>query len=87
MTAGEYRGKLLSQNFNNRATYVHEKSPDDCDVCSESLIFALATKDGGSFSLGLSTLLECLKVAENKGAIPKLSADFWWDVENVHGVV
>lgn len=44
-----------------------------CPSCDESLIFAMQNQ----FSLGLSTVLECLALAEKAGHVPPLPPEWW----------
>lgn len=62
--------------FFNRAE-VEEAERISCDNCFESTVFLL--KDNThSFSMGLSTVLECLEFAIKNGDLPKLPAS-WCD--------
>ncbi|GHV09419.1 hypothetical protein FACS1894217_13700 [Clostridia bacterium] len=63
-----------------RATVTGSPVENNCDRCSEPLIFAMRDKEH-EFSLGLLTVLDCLKLAEKEGAIPELSSDWWFSVE------
>ena len=49
-----------------------------CEECNDRMIFALEDNDT-SFMLGISTILECLKIAELEGAIPPITQDCWWE--------
>ncbi len=51
---------------------------EDAEYMEEYLFFELQDKDH-TFMLGLSTVLECLRFAEEKGEVPELSAS-WWDI-------
>lgn len=46
-----------------------------CENCDEMLVFTMQA--GHSLTLGLSQILECLKVAELHGAVPALPAHWW----------
>ncbi|WP_281687535.1 hypothetical protein [Pseudomonas citronellolis] len=46
------------------------------DCCSGAVIFALQDRHH-QFSLGLETVLECLRFAEGSGALPALPDDWW----------
>ncbi|KAF0804370.1 hypothetical protein ACRYJU_04720 [Alloalcanivorax xenomutans] len=46
------------------------------DCCGYDLVFALRDRHH-AFSLSISTVLECLSLAEQQGAIPPL-APLWW---------
>lgn len=47
-----------------------------CPSCGEELIFGMKDKHH-DFSIGLTTVLECLAVAEIQGYVPKFP-DEWW---------
>lgn len=46
------------------------------ECCNQHLVFALQDKHH-RFSLGLETVLQCLRAAEQEGAVPALP-DAWW---------
>ncbi|MBN6058658.1 hypothetical protein [Aggregatibacter actinomycetemcomitans] len=50
--------------------------------CDEPLIFALKD-DHHEFSIGLSTILECLKFAQDEGVIPPIPVDWWFDIATI----
>ncbi len=69
--------------FANRATLRSDcEQKSDCtafECCNEQLVFAMQdTKH--QFSLGLSTVLECLMVAEKEGYVPPLPAEWWYQI-------
>ncbi|KAE9541341.1 hypothetical protein HT665_04235 [Ursidibacter maritimus] len=64
--------KILS---NNAKLFAANNS--QCNQCDETLIFAMQDQYH-QFSIGITTILECLKFAESQNAIPKISED-WWD--------
>ena len=47
-----------------------------CENCDEVLAFAMRD-NFHEFSIGLSTILECLQIAEKEGYVPPLP-DEWW---------
>ena len=47
-----------------------------CGNCEDHLVFAMSDKYH-EFSLGLTTVLNCLQIAEQKGHVPPLP-DEWW---------
>ncbi|WP_161564878.1 hypothetical protein [Pseudomonas aeruginosa] len=49
--------------------------------CHDELIFALQDKHH-AFSLGLSTVLQCLKMAEHEGVVPELPEGWWSRMAN-----
>jgi len=68
--------------YNNRANIAEGEKTHDCtgyDCCDELLVFALKDKHH-EFSLGLSTVLKCLSIAEKEGYVPKLPYEWWVDV-------
>ncbi len=69
----------LSFYVDNPAQLVTGQSPE-CDVCNEALLFAM--KDNyHQFSITLSTVLECLRAAEQAGEVPPLPSDWWYQVQ------
>lgn len=68
--------------FNNRAT-VKAGERVNCDKCYEHTVFFL--KDNyHEFSMGLSTVLECVMFAIRKGDLPKLP-NSWLDmIDNLY---
>ncbi len=53
----------------------------DFECCSEDLAFAL--KDNyHEFSIGLSTIMHCVAIAEYEGYLPKLPDEWWTKVGN-----
>ncbi len=67
--------------FQNRALLAGKTTNSSCDNCFENLIFAL--KDNShEFSIGLLTILECLKFAEDNGAVPTLPYEWWLSLKS-----
>lgn len=71
--------------YNNRAGLRSDCSQaSDCTdllCCPEELVFAM--KDNyHQFSIGLSTIIQCLAIAERDGHIPKIPADWWNDLRH-----
>jgi hypothetical protein len=54
------------------------------DCCSEPLVFAMRD-DFHEFSMGLLTLLKCLRVAEKDGYVPPLPEGWWASVKYSYG--
>lgn len=50
-----------------------------CTECRESYLFSLRNKDH-EFSIGLTDVLRCLRFAEEQGAVPPISGQWWIDV-------
>ena len=48
----------------------------DCECCCEELVFAMQDTQH-QFSIGLFTILDCLKIAEKQGYVPPLPDDWW----------
>ena len=65
----------------NPATLTSEALVDPCFNCNETIYFALRDKDR-TFSIGLTTILECLCFAEEQGEIPTLPNEWWNSVKN-----
>ena len=63
--------------INNRAQWTNEPPQTSyCDSCSNHLLFAMRDYHH-EFTLGITTLLECLMAAEDQGAVPVLPNDWW----------
>ncbi len=52
-----------------------------CDCCDDPLLFAMRD-NYHDFSIGLFTILNCLKLAEREGVVPKLPDEWWIDLHN-----
>lgn len=52
-----------------------------CDHCFEQIVFALKDQNH-EFSIGLTTVLECLEFAISQGELPKLPRSWCYDVEH-----
>ncbi len=71
--------KLNQQEiFENRVTYQNKATENQCPNCDELLVFALKDQYH-EFSMGLSTVLQLLLVAEKQGYVPKLPSE--WKVQ------
>ena len=70
MTAKEYKQKMLIDAFDKRLELTNPTSHTECACadCQEALVFALEI-NGQVISIGLNTILECLKIAEDEGYI------------------
>lgn len=56
-----------------------------CDSCNEVLAFAMEMeRPSKRFSIGLYTVLECLKIAEVEGYLPRLPEEWWTEVAGVY---
>ena len=84
MTAKQYRQKMLKDAFEQRLVLDLDKTKEQaCPNCQEALVFAFQVGDN-TISLGLSTILECLKIAEDEGYLPKIDEGkeygsfAWW---------
>jgi hypothetical protein len=56
-----------------------EEIAKDCtgfECCKEELVFAMRD-NYHAFSIGLLTILDCLKMAEQGGYVPKLPEGWW----------
>lgn len=62
----------------NRATLDDNPPPaEQADLSQDDyMVFAMQDKHH-QFTLGLSTILECLHAAEQEGAVPRLPEDWW----------
>ncbi|GAB1660365.1 TPA: hypothetical protein ACK3JP_002337 [Mannheimia haemolytica] len=50
-----------------------------CAKCDNSVVFHLRD-NYHEFTLGLDTILQCLHFAEEKGAIPPIPEDWWYEM-------
>ena len=68
--------------INNRA-HRTEEPPEDlyCGCCSNHLLFAMRDEHH-EFTLGITTILECLLAAVDQGAVPPLPDEWWREVVN-----
>lgn len=68
----------MTTPFENRATLdANPPATEQADLSQDDyMVFAMQDKHH-QFTLGLSTLLECLYIAEKEGAVPQLP-DQWW---------
>lgn len=76
------------KKYSNRAVF--EKNKDKIQVTDttthenykEELVFALQDKNH-SFSLGLTTVLTCLSIAEKEGYVPELPSEWWCKIRKI----
>ena len=61
-------GKIKSEDVTNN------------DEIYDNLIFAMKDKTH-NFTIGLDTIIECLKIAEDEGCVPKLPERWWNEVK------
>lgn len=54
------------------------------DCCADPLLFAMRDKYH-EFTMGLFTVLQCLRLAEKAGHIPPLPMGWWASVEYTYG--
>lgn len=70
--------------FFNRAEAV-EAEKMYCENCNEKAVFLLKDKDH-EFSMGLTTVLQCLEFAIKSGCLPKLPMSWCSDVGDAYDV-
>jgi hypothetical protein len=49
-----------------------------CEECGELMVFAFSDSRGNKFSVGLSTVIDCLLLAIEQNELPKLPSS-WFD--------
>lgn len=81
MSNKEMLKKQADDFLENLAINTGEALVEPCINCNETIYFALKDKDRG-FSLGLITILECLRFAEEQGEVPELPNDWWISIIN-----
>jgi len=97
------REKILKDTFNKRIT-IDPADPakgsssfaeQSCPDCQEAMVFALQIGEQ-TLSLGLTTILNCLSLAEEEGFVPRIDAgkdalkddNMWWPkVRSLYRVV
>lgn len=62
--------------YRNRAQLDEATDISDFECCPENLVFAMKDKHH-SFSIGLSTILHCLAIAEKEGYVPEIPSEWW----------
>lgn len=69
--------------FENRAELTEKASSlhSGCDDCADPILFHLEDNEH-EFSIGLTTILSCLALAEKGGHIPKIPYDWWISVQS-----
>ena len=72
------------QEMNERSVGLEKAEEIACDNCCESVIFHLRDKEH-EFTMGLSTVLECVMFAIEQGDLPKLPMSWLADVDHVCG--
>lgn len=73
----------LKEIFFNRAD-VEKAENVLCDNCFEHLVFMLRDSQQHEFSVGLSTILQCLASAISMGDLPKLPQSWLQAVDDVY---
>ena len=87
MKLAEYKQRLVQDAFNNRVSLNLNLQPTErqiCDNCDERIVFALQDKNL-TFSVGISTVLECLQYAEWEGCVPPLPESWWILAKTANG--
>ncbi|MEM5767942.1 MAG: hypothetical protein AAGU32_06595 [Bacillota bacterium] len=76
----ENQRKHKTEIYENRAVLEDRPNPfqdvTDTSCCLEELVFAMQDNHH-TFSMGLSTVLSCLAIAEKEGYVPKLPYEWW----------
>ena len=71
--------------LDNRADLASADAQDS-SVNEEEMVFALQDQHH-KFSMGLSTILQCLRMAAQEGGIPKLPSDWWIQVARRYSII
>ena len=67
----------------NNPAHLDDEPPVAADQdlsCDDYLVFAMKDKCH-RFTMGLGTILECVRIAEQEGAVPPMPTDWWLKVE------
>lgn len=84
MTAKEYKQKMLQDAFNKRVIFIPEEGNYEkhiCEDCSDRMIFALRDNET-TFTVGVTTIMECLILAAREGALPELPYEWLRQAES-----
>ncbi len=76
------KNRFNKEIFFNRAD-IKEAERIHCDNCFEQIVFHLRDSQDREFSLGLSTVIECLVFAIQTGNLPKLPLSWLSDADIV----
>lgn len=76
MSSDQTHSKALENRAQANLATLNEHK---CPICQEELIFEMKDKHH-DFSLGLVTVLQCLRLAEENGYVPKLPTEWWVQV-------
>ncbi len=52
-----------------------------CEECFENYLFHMKNKNH-EFTIGLIDILNCVKFAEEQGALPEIPGDWWIEVKS-----
>ena len=76
--------------LNNNATLQDGETPytdnREFECCEDEVLFAMRDKHH-EFSIGLSTIIQCLKISEKEGYVPKLPYHWWLSLEGRYEVL
>lgn len=72
------------QEMNDHRANLESAEEIACENCCEAVIFHLRDKEN-EFTVGLSTVLECLMFAIESGDLPKISHGWLADADKVCG--
>lgn len=73
----------LKEIFFNRAD-VKNAEREVCDNCFEHMVFLLCDSHNQEFSIGLTTILECLIFAIENGDLPKIPQSWLQNINDVY---
>lgn len=70
-------------NSGNEAKLENKKIKDhsDCEECLEDYYFTMRDRYH-EFNIGLGPILNCLKIAQEQGAVPTIDSEWWVKVVN-----
>ncbi|MCC8097010.1 MAG: hypothetical protein LIO44_00250 [Eubacterium sp.] len=68
-----------------KADFTGEAESIFCCECGETYLFHLKDKTH-EFSLGLQDFIKCLWFAQELGAIPKISPDWWYELKHHYDI-
>lgn len=51
----------------------------NCECCLEEIVFAMQDNHH-KFSIGLSTIMTCLAIAQKEGYVPEIPEEWWFKI-------
>ncbi|WP_440993565.1 hypothetical protein [Cysteiniphilum litorale] len=62
---------------------IDKKVIKPCEHCDNPLLFELSNGKA-HYAVSIEAILACLKIAEQKGAVPEIDAEWWLKIQRVY---